>query len=281
MLLGVAGGKLGDLVFYRDGGEQRTRTRVIPKNPRSFRQMAQRVRIANVAALYRLLAPIVRDSFSNRPSNQSGYNAMASSAIELSPYLTKEMANADAVIPMPAIISRGILSSLPLQIGTNGVYAAILPVSGWNDGQSSTVGALSTLLLNEYPSLQNGDILTFVGLTFSSSEAGEVNVYEAVSKFASITLDDASEEQLPNGFNAPATEDQLPVAVFSDSATDQSVVAAGVVVSRVDENGSLQTSFSRLILNAAAQSLYDGYRTEQSLADAVASYGVGSDSLLR
>lgn len=281
MLLGLAAGKVGDLVFYRDGGEQRTRTRVIPKNPRSPLQMAQRVRIANVSAMYRLLAPIVRDSFSNRPSNQSGYNAMASSAIELSPYLTREMANADAVIPMPAVISRGILSALPLEIGANGVYAALLPVAGWDDSAPSTVGALSALILDAYPALQNGDILTFVGLNFSQSEAGEVDVYNAVSDFKSLTLDSTSEEPLPTGFNAPSTAGQLPVAVFSEGSSAESVVAAGVVVSRVDESGSLQTSFSRLLLNAPAQSLYDGYRTEQALQDAIISYNVGSESILR
>lgn len=281
MLLGLAAGKVGDLVFYRDGGEQRTRTRVIPKNPRSPLQMAQRVRIANVSALYRLLAPVVRDSFCNRPSNQSGYNAFASGAIELSPFMTKEMANVDAVLPMPAVVSKG---TLPVSIA-----------SSFNDGSIdrlgiavpslisdlTTVGAVSQQLLVDYPLLQNGDIITLVAVGFSTSQiSDDADAYSGqvlVLKFEVDTSSQASVE----GLGFLAGEGGLfvdsPDAVFTPAGTS----ASAVIVSRTDADGQLQTSFSRLVLSKTAQSLYDGYRTDVALQQAIESYSAGTESILR
>lgn len=281
MLLGLAGGKVGDLVFYRDGGEQRTRTRVIPKNPRSPLQMAQRVRMANVSALYRLLAPVVRDSFSNRPSNQSGYNAFASGTIELSPFMTKEMANADAVLPMPAVISKGVLSALPFTQQVQADFGALIPVLGLTDDATQTVGAVSSMLLAQYPSLQEGDKITAVGVHFVVSDAGDIDVYSGQPRIVEFELDSSSVETFENSAFVAPIEGGLGFTFGFSSAFAGITAASAVIVSRVDADGSLQTSFSRLALSAAAQSLYDGYRTEQALQDAIASYNAGSESILR
>lgn len=281
MLLGLAAGKVGDLVFYRDGGEQRTRTRVIPKNPRSPLQMAQRVRIANVAALYRLLAPIVRDSFSNRPSNQSGYNAMASGAIELSPFMTKEMANADAVLPMPAVISKGVLQSLPVVAYNSAAGGPTLSVPGVGSQTGNSIGNMSQSILDAYPSLQQGDILTAVVVSFSADDAGEIDIYRGSTSIFTLTIDTTNTEGSLSDAGFGGSTDLLVINGAESVTTEDGVYAVALIASRVDGDGSLQTSFARLELSAAAQSLYDGYRTEQALQDAIASYNVGSESILR
>lgn len=281
MLLGLAAGKVGDLVFYRDGGEQRTRTRVIPKNPRSYLQMAQRVRIANVAALYRLLAPVVRDSFSNRPSNQSGYNAMASGAIELSPFMMREMANADAVLPMPAVISKGVLSAVPFSVETADFNAIAIPVANLPSGSSANVGAVSQAIIAQYPTMQSGDKLTFVELQFAVDASFDFDLYKGVSTIREFVLDTNSTESLPIFLRAENTAGYLTAQPSGATLDSAGIYAVSVLASRVDGGGSLQTSFARLELSAAAQSLYDGYRTEQALQDAIESYNVGSESVLR
>lgn len=281
MLLGLAAGKVGDLVFYRDGGEQRTRTRVIPKNPRSPLQMAQRVRIANVAALYRLLAPVVRDSFSNRPSNQSGYNAMASGAIELSPFMTKPMANADSVLPMPAVISKGVLSSAPFALSAAESEAAVYLSLNAAAAPSATIASVSAAIIAADSNFQYGDTLTFVGVQFVVDElTGEVDVYSAYPTIKSLTLD-SDDTRTIEAAGFVTSEVEIGVDVLQVGSAADAIYAAAVIHSRVDEQGSLQTSFARLELNAAAQSLYEGYRTEQALQEAIASYNVGSESILR
>lgn len=281
MLLGLAGGKVGDLVFYRDGGEQRTRTRVIPKNPRSPLQMAQRVRIANVAALYRLLAPIVRDSFSNRPSNQSGYNAMASGAIELSPFMTKEMANADSVLPMPAVIAKGILQGVEVNPNISGANLPAVVIPSLSGSSGATIGSVSTAILADYPTLQEGDKLTIVALGFEADDSFGFDLYKGATYIKEIVIDTADSATIESVGGLAVEAGALIVDGVQSLASGSEVRAIAAVVSRVDGNGALQTSFARLALNGPAETIYDSYRTDEALQAAVASYNAGSESILR
>lgn len=63
IFIGTARGKLGDNVLYRSGGEQRSRIRVTPKNPRSAKQAVQRMVLATAAKLAAAYEPIVNHSF--------------------------------------------------------------------------------------------------------------------------------------------------------------------------------------------------------------------------
>lgn len=281
MLLGLAGGKVGDLVFYRDGGEQRTRTRVIPKNPRSPKQMAQRVRIANVSSLYRLLAPIVRDSFSNRPSNQSGYNAMASGAIELSPFLTKEMANADAVLPMPAVIAKGILQGVELIPSLSGPNMPAIVIPSLEPGTETSMAQVSAALLADYPSLQDGDKITFVAIGFELDESFDFEVYRGSTYIKEILIDTADATAVTSIDGLALEQGALVIDGVQTLAGGSNIRAVAAIVSRVDGNGALQTSFARLALPSAAQSVYERYRTDEALSAALKSYTGGSVQLLR
>lgn len=281
MLLGNASGKLGSLVFYRDGGEQRHRPRVTPKNPRSPLQMAQRVRLANVSALYRLLAPVVRDSFSNRPSNQSGYNAFASGAIEISPFMTREMANANAVLPMPAVVSKGVIPALPYSIVGNIDGVLSFPVADMTEATGQSIGEVSQLILEAYPYLQNGDKITALSIEFALKEYGDSSVYTAASYVSEFVINTASAELLPTVGGPAVANGYFGLNVGNSGALKSGTAAAALIVSRTDENGQLQTSLSRLVLTEAATAVYDDYRTEEALQDAVASYKVGSESILR
>lgn len=122
MLLSLASGKLGDMVFYRAGGEQRTRTRVVPKNPKSIAQMNQRLRMLNPSSIYRSLTSILTASFTERKSNQSSANKFMSEAISTMPYyITKEMKENLLCVPFGAKLSSGILG-IHVQGVTKNVY---------------------------------------------------------------------------------------------------------------------------------------------------------------
>ena len=281
MLLGLAKGKVGDLVFYRDGGEQRTRTRVIPKNPRTRAQMQQRAKIANISALYRALAAIVADSFSNRPSNQSGYNAFASGAIALAPYLTKQQAAAAVVLPQPALLSRGVLPSLEY-VGAAGDAdgATSLALAGEFTG-SSTIAQVSAALIAQYPSIQQGDEITFLSVKFEVVDGADadVDVYAAVPSIVSFKVDTASDTTLSAAGIAPSTGSITSAAMAP--AWEDGIAMQAIILSRVDGNGQLQTSTQWARLSENAQTLYDGYRTATAIADAVESYKAGGEISLR
>lgn len=73
---GQATGKLGEAVYYRAGGEQRTRTWVAKiKNPRTRAQMRNRMTMHTLTTFFRAGAVFLRESFTNRKQNQSGFNA--------------------------------------------------------------------------------------------------------------------------------------------------------------------------------------------------------------
>ena len=73
---GQASGKLGEAVYYRAGGEQRTRTWVPKiKNPKSKGQATQRCLFMNMVAAFRALKPFIQTGFITRKSNQSAFNA--------------------------------------------------------------------------------------------------------------------------------------------------------------------------------------------------------------
>ena len=73
---GNASGKLGEQVLYRAGGEQRARTYVAKiKNPRTEAQAVNRLSMRNFATAFRSMQNVIRLSFPNRPSKESGFNA--------------------------------------------------------------------------------------------------------------------------------------------------------------------------------------------------------------
>ena len=73
---GQASGKLGEAVFYRAGGEQRTRTYVAKiKNPKSRAQALQRTKFNNMVAVFRGTSVFVKSLFKPEKSSQSPFNA--------------------------------------------------------------------------------------------------------------------------------------------------------------------------------------------------------------
>ena len=107
-LLGTSAGKLGDMVFYRSGGEQRTRTRVVPKNPKTIAQMTNRLSMLNLTSMFRSLKPILESSFPTKKSNQSAYNAFVSANKASKPYyIRKADLEEGYVVPFGIAISKG------------------------------------------------------------------------------------------------------------------------------------------------------------------------------
>lgn len=73
---GQAAGKLGEAVYYRAGGEQRTRTYVAKiKNPKSYAQALQRTKLNNMVAVFRGTSVFVKSFFKPEKTNQSAFNA--------------------------------------------------------------------------------------------------------------------------------------------------------------------------------------------------------------
>lgn len=277
MLLGLAAGKVGDLVFYRDGGEQRTRTRVIPKNPRSPRQMAQRVKLANVVNTFRQLQSILRDSFTGRPSNQSGYNAFAKNAISISPYLSKNAALQGCTLPAPYMISRGTIDAIPFELRDEDILKGLVLSVPNLTADGATIGSISSAILAAYSQLSEGDELHFVLMDFFAAQGGDLSDFiTAVPKIVSITINTQSTASA--GSLGIAVEDD---ALFLPCTSEDGLFTAAVLASRVDGNGQLQVSTATLAMTEEASAGYQLFTSDNALIYATDSYGVGEQSILR
>lgn len=277
MLLGLAAGKIGDLVFYRDGGEQRTRTRVVPKNPRSPLQMAQRVKMANVSAVYRLFSNVMRDSFTNLPSNQSGYNAFAKQAIPVSPYVTRNMALRGAILPAPYAVSKGVLPRMFYSVTLLEEDVTFDANFAGLQAGMTTIAEVSSAILGNNEGFQNGDKIVFLGAGFIEVEEADGSVsYDVTNQVMVFTIDTTDTTTLAAaGFEVGENALRMP----SPSSGDIAMFAAIQV--REDASAGLMTSPAILELSPAAETIYNSYRTEQALNAAILSYGVGSESILR
>lgn len=115
-----ASGKLGESVFYRAGGEQRNRTYVKNiKNPKTKAQMSNRIQMLNLTTIFKELADILRVSFPNRSSKESGFNAFvkanksATSSVNLKSNLEQGIvapyqyfvSKGDLILPQPSVIT--------------------------------------------------------------------------------------------------------------------------------------------------------------------------------
>lgn len=73
---GNGSGKLGEAVYYRAGGEQRTRAYIkTVKNPKSYLQAVQRTKFNNLVGCYKAISTAVKSFYTNRNANQSPFNA--------------------------------------------------------------------------------------------------------------------------------------------------------------------------------------------------------------
>ena len=110
MFWGRASGKLGEAVLYRSGGQERSRAYVAKiKNPRSAGQALSRASLANLCSAFRVLKPLISQSFPDRPTVQSAWNAFvqANKTRNVS-LISKDAADAGYCAPAGLLVSKGL-----------------------------------------------------------------------------------------------------------------------------------------------------------------------------
>lgn len=186
LLLGTARGKLGSVVFYRTGGEQRFRTHVKPMNPRTNAQLLQRCVVSTAVKYYSSIINIADHAFqgySGKLKNNQRYMRLAikklrnialSNVRSFSPIIFNTMQHGnwaikdDTNIPInPVQISEGDLPEMSFatynELEGNNEIPALFGVN--ITGSTSYADIASQLGLNI------GDQLTFVIQSFKEGTA--------------------------------------------------------------------------------------------------------------
>lgn len=109
LLLGTASGKVGDLVFYRSKGEQKTRGYVIPTDAKTYLQVLSRMRMLNPVSAFRALKPMIASNFVTKATNQSDFNAFVSANKSSGQFfIAKSELQENACVPFGLQLSRGV-----------------------------------------------------------------------------------------------------------------------------------------------------------------------------
>ena len=177
MLLGYSRGSVGDVTFYRDGGEQRARARNRkPNNPRSNRQVYQRAKFAGAVKFFKQsMANFYRMAFENKKPNESDYNAFMRVNLSQSPLMSKSAFDKQGY---PAIghwtIAQGSMPTLQFETNygsQSDALAVVLPVkTDESISLNSTIGTFSSILINSGLYMP-GDIFTMVRIAVRAESA--------------------------------------------------------------------------------------------------------------
>ena len=267
MLLGHARGKVGDIVFSRVNGQQVTRARAaVVKNPKTEKQVIQRILLNTIIQAYSRMAEICDHSFEGV---QVGSKSMAKFMRENLNALRTKVSNYAAeegtfegvyafapqglnvFTPNEYVIATGQLPEIQLASISAAAGAKITIVSA---DVIPTYGELIASL-----GLQRGDQLTFVGQELYTDG-------RAAFKFARVILDpresDGSQAELTEPFlvngsvNKPSPRNEGSDITFSSAANqlgfdlgDRSMFGAAVIVSREKNDGTWLRSNASLALD--------------------------------
>lgn len=272
LLLGTAAGKVGDLVFYRAGGEQRTRAKVTPNNPKTYAQQAQRSRLANVTLMYRALSALLKDTFPTRPIKQTAFNAFAADALPIAPYLNKSDADNGKFFLSPVLVAKGSLP-VPFSMVGAGNTGGAVEMDFAAAENPTTVGQLSQALINWRPCcFAQGGALILVYL--ASGNDGNPDTH--IAHYVKIPID----------VDSTATIASLDISVTTTQKTGDidakteikwtigdAEYAFAALIEKPKSGGGYDVSDARMVLNDAALQTYQEALTDDAALEAAISYG--------
>lgn len=319
LFLGFARGKVGSLVFSRQGGEQITRARnPQPKNPQTPLQLLQRSVMKTVSGAYSLLQPIADHSFQGEGVGTPNQSMFARRNVALlRSRLADEINSGDPETITSSVkanfadksaslaeinayqVSEGSIIPLTTTF-TNGVFTLALPNMATGVTAPTYQDIVSAL------GLQQGDQLTFLVLTkddrYEAPEevGGKFNgllvsrvILEPSSADMTAAFVDGSAVNLPNvrnegaltlSYNGSGSEMKLiynnPGASTAAEVVN-TVVAACVIASR-SEGGKWLRSTQSLVLRPTSigtQGALADYEVDW-LGDAVLSFMTEDNSSL-
>ena len=277
VLLGMARGAVGDIVFSRLKGQQVTRARNRqPANPRTSSQMYQRALFTDAVKFFtRGRRNLFQFAFENKKENESDYNAFM-----------RENAKRGVVISKAAfdnygypalgnwIMSKGTLVPLnATMVAVSGDMGATIDIPVTTELTAvTTVADLSSLIVDGVDFLQ-GDIITIVNVASDPTEVPNVDGVVQMDtewKINQLQLTNSTQPLADFGISATITtiENVKTLRIRATSSfSDQLAVAGTAIHSRNTQNG-VRVSTQEIVLSTIAQTNIDAAR-QRSYIDAV------------
>lgn len=308
LFLGFARGKVGDVVFSRNSGEQVARARNrSPKNPQSALQMLQRVCMKTSSSAFSMMQAICNHSYQGRPEGtpcQSRFTEL--NVAQMRRQLRDLIEQGDPVDIMesiesnfagkydtgaqvrPYVISEGTLPVMSYSMSADSACVAVFAIP---DITAATATTMTYQQVIDALGLQAGDQITFLALSVDDTKDG--STFNAF-KFARVILMPSDgdltkpffkagtggvdqEINLPNaanegtiGFTVGSGEVQFYLAGLEPAKNNvYSTAACAVIASRLS-GGVWQRSTQSLALVAWA--MFQFAHDEAYLSGAIASF---------
>lgn len=276
-------GNVGSMNFRRKDGEivaaQRATTNSSKGDGASYAQRLHRVRIANIANLYRAIALIEKRGWENKGANQSDFNMFSKFNLAYSPvFLTKQEAELGAAVVAPYAVSRGSLSP------TNGRYTGgtifnfgLSIGEGDIDWDTISIPDFSARIIENNKGWEYGDKLSACVCHQITRTVSGVTVPQVEVVYLEITLDANSTQLVSDMGNWDAMQ--------LDAANDHTLQfldggdAAFVIHSR-ETTGHLLTSEQDMVLLNTFSEIFVKYTSPAQQEAAMQSYGYKDAVLL-
>ena len=234
-LIGNFRGKVGNMVGYnlKDSNNKQTQgVRVyqpIVKNPKTYGQAEQRAKLAPINATYRALKMIIDRGQEGKAYGNKSRLAWLSAAMIA---FVGGWFEKGAAITAPALVplTKG---SLPNICGTQSGEGELYISLSDSELSITTMGALSTAILETFGFLKNGDQITFVGLKDGGNSTMVAHVF-------SFIINTASTDALDSHISVSG--EKVKFIEF-----DSDGLAGTVIVSREGENGEHLRSTNNLV----------------------------------
>ena len=332
-LLGYARGSVGDVTFSRVKGNQVAKARNRnPANPNTISQAMQRSLFADAVRFYtRGVQNAFKFAFERKLENESDYNAFMRLNVNRGVRIGKtpdsrypaigDWLVADGSIT-PPLVGVSSSSSAPGGPAAAGYYFATdTPYRVHVEGDEpdmlsslalgfksatvpSTVGALSTALMAEFPQLRSGDFVTMLlisqGLAgndlFPSAHGYDEGVFEDPAwSFAQFTIDEGNTNSISTIYHSPGAsvlvlsvgegvcniQLQRTTTYVPEEDMDYGTIAAGTVIFSRQTASGLMVSTSPLSkgINYAAQ--VDYCRTKPYEDAVMVDWGAADPAILQ
>lgn len=274
LFMGYATGKVGSVVLSRLGGVQVSRAyNARPANPQTVNQQTQRTKLANLVNFYLSGERLLNHSFTRRKENQSSYNAfIAANMAANTIHLTKEEAVNKASVVFPYVISDGSLQTINVSGSNANATTSISLGADFAISEDTTIGALSTAILNNNSDWLEGDQLTYVSVEQKIDP--NTNAPFAVFRYYELDINTSSNETVRS-----IMPEYALVVVGGKLAHGYETAEAGFtwVHSRKSSNG-LICSRQKLVVKLTP--VLAKYADAEQLQKALVSYNAQPDYLL-
>lgn len=267
LFTGIVRKKVGSLVGYRitnsnNGEKQGLRTYVAnPKNPKTLAQAIQRCKLGPASRFYRAFSDILDHAFEGvavgTPSRSHFMSLAMLSGTPASP-------KGDTDIPVfPYIVTEGSMpvSLFPSILGSN------LEVKGLKVGNAAqlpeTIGEFAQQIIENTPSIQEGDEITFVALVAPS--LGDL-IGARIPVHMSIVLDTTDTSSMSDWNSSPFVQiaPSLGFIELRPSGADYKMLAATCVMSRRIGASWVYTPASMLV-TAQGAAVYNDSKVEEAV----------------